>query len=203
MLITEKEKSSISVSPNALQKAGDRFTCRLRPLNIFLFTDIRRAHAVHPISAIQVEFSPFTLDIEDEEAAILKTARDLGITLVIYSPLARGMVTGRYVRCTSLHSDRFADTNRRNRLMISNQTTSEGPYRSRFTLSTITLTNSHILSIHPRFQAENFPKILEAVDAITEIGDKHNATPGQVTLSWILAQGDDFVVIPGTKSVKV
>ena len=60
--------------------------------------DIRRAHAVHPISAIQVEFSPFILDIEDEKLAILKTARELGITLVIYSPLARGMITGRFVR---------------------------------------------------------------------------------------------------------
>lgn len=60
--------------------------------------DIRRAHAVHPISAIQVEYNPFVLDIEDENLAILKTARELGITLVIYSPLARGLITGRFVR---------------------------------------------------------------------------------------------------------
>lgn len=49
--------------------------------------DIRRAHAVHPISAIQVEFSPFVLDIEDPQLAILDTARELGITVVVYSPL--------------------------------------------------------------------------------------------------------------------
>lgn len=44
----------------------------------------------------QVEYSPFTLDIEDEKVALLKTARELGITIVAYSPLARGLVTGRY-----------------------------------------------------------------------------------------------------------
>lgn len=54
-----------------------------------------------------------------------------------------------------------------------------------------------------RYSKESFPKILEIVDRIKKIGVKHNATPGQVTLAWILAQGNDFVVIPGTKKVKV
>jgi aryl-alcohol dehydrogenase-like predicted oxidoreductase len=57
---------------------------------------LRRAHAVHPISAYQVEYSPFTLDIEDDKVALLKTARELGITIVAYSPLGRGLLTGRY-----------------------------------------------------------------------------------------------------------
>jgi aryl-alcohol dehydrogenase-like predicted oxidoreductase len=59
---------------------------------------VRRAHAVHPITAIQVEYSPFTLDIEDPQIDLLKTARELGITIVAYSPLGRGLLTGRYVR---------------------------------------------------------------------------------------------------------
>lgn len=59
---------------------------------------LRRAHAVHPISALQVEYSPFTLDIEDEKVGLLKAARELGITIIAYSPLGRGMLTGRYVR---------------------------------------------------------------------------------------------------------
>ena len=58
---------------------------------------LRRAHAVHPISAIQVEYSPFTLDIEDESIGLLKTAKELGIKIVAYSPLGRGLITGRYV----------------------------------------------------------------------------------------------------------
>ena len=59
---------------------------------------LRRAHAVHPISALQVEYSPFCLDIEDPKFGLLKAARELGITVVAYSPLGRGLLTGKYVR---------------------------------------------------------------------------------------------------------
>lgn len=54
---------------------------------------IRRAHAVHPISALQTEYSLWTRDVEDE---ILPTVRELGIGFVPYSPLGRGFLTGRY-----------------------------------------------------------------------------------------------------------
>ncbi len=53
--------------------------------------NIRTAHAVHPITALQSEYSLFTRDLEDE---ILPTIRELGIGLVPYSPLGRGMLTG-------------------------------------------------------------------------------------------------------------
>jgi aryl-alcohol dehydrogenase-like predicted oxidoreductase len=53
---------------------------------------IRRGHATHPITALQTEYSLFTRDIEDE---ILPTLRELGIGLVPYSPLGRGLLTGR------------------------------------------------------------------------------------------------------------
>lgn len=52
---------------------------------------IRRAHGVHPITALQTEYSLFTRDLED---AILPTLRELGIGLVPYSPLGRGILTG-------------------------------------------------------------------------------------------------------------
>jgi aryl-alcohol dehydrogenase-like predicted oxidoreductase len=52
---------------------------------------IRRAHATHPITALQTEYSLFTRDLEDE---ILPTIRELGIGLVPYSPLGRGILTG-------------------------------------------------------------------------------------------------------------
>ncbi|TQS32480.1 hypothetical protein Golomagni_07200, partial [Golovinomyces magnicellulatus] len=55
---------------------------------------IRRAHAVHPITAYQVEYSPLFLDIESEETKILKTCRELGIAVIAYSPIARGFLTG-------------------------------------------------------------------------------------------------------------
>jgi len=54
---------------------------------------IRRAHAVHPITALQTEYSLWTRDLEDE---ILPTLRELGIGLVPYSPLGRGFLTGAF-----------------------------------------------------------------------------------------------------------
>jgi aryl-alcohol dehydrogenase-like predicted oxidoreductase len=63
---------------------------------------IRRAHAVHPISAIQSEYSLWTRDLEDE---ILPTVRELGIGLVAYSPLGRGFLTGRFRSVDDLTAD--------------------------------------------------------------------------------------------------
>lgn len=60
---------------------------------------IRRAHAVHPITALQSEYSLFTRDLEDE---ILPTIRELGIGLVPYSPLGRGILTGTITSDSSL-----------------------------------------------------------------------------------------------------
>lgn len=68
---------------------------------------LRRAHAVHPISALQVEYSPFVLDIEDDKIALLKTARELGVTVVAYSPLGRGILTGQYKSLDDFDEDDF------------------------------------------------------------------------------------------------
>ncbi|KUL90643.1 hypothetical protein ZTR_00084 [Talaromyces verruculosus] len=57
---------------------------------------LRRAHSVHPISAVQMEYSPFSLDIEDPDRGFLATCRELGVAIVAYSPLGRGMLTGKY-----------------------------------------------------------------------------------------------------------
>jgi len=126
---------------------------------------LRRAHAVHPISALQVEYSPFALDIEDEKIALLETARELGVTIVAYAPLGRGILTGQY---KSL--DDFEESDFRRRL--------------------------------PRFSKENFPNILKIAEAMKQIGEKHNATAGQVSLAWLLAQGNDVIPIPGTTKIK-
>ncbi|KAJ7254985.1 Aldo/keto reductase [Mycena haematopus] len=57
---------------------------------------LRRAHAVHPIAAVQVEYSPFTLDIEDPQIGLLAAARELGVKIVAYAVLGRGLLTGRF-----------------------------------------------------------------------------------------------------------
>lgn len=54
-----------------------------------------------------------------------------------------------------------------------------------------------------RYSKENFPRILEVVNQIGDIAKKRGVTPGQVTLAWLLAQGDHVVVIPGTQHIKV
>ncbi|MEJ2666595.1 MAG: aldo/keto reductase [Deinococcales bacterium] len=65
---------------------------------------IRRAHAVHPISALQTEYSLWS---REPEEAILDTVRDLGIGFVAYSPLGRGFLTGRIARFEDLPADDY------------------------------------------------------------------------------------------------
>jgi len=76
---------------------------------------IRRAHATHPISALQTEYSLWTRHVEDE---LLDTVRELGIGFVAYSPLGRGFLTGRFKSADALeendfrrHNDRFSGDN--------------------------------------------------------------------------------------------
>jgi aryl-alcohol dehydrogenase-like predicted oxidoreductase len=124
---------------------------------------IRRAHAVHPISALQTEYSLFTRDPEDE---VLPTLRELGIGFVAYSPLGRGFLTGAWKSMDDLPED---DTR-----------------AGRF----------------PRFSEENFRQNLELAERVREIAAEKGATPGQLALAWLLAQGEDIVPIPGTKRRK-
>jgi aryl-alcohol dehydrogenase-like predicted oxidoreductase len=65
-------------------------------------TTVRRAHAVHPISALQTEYSLWSREPEDE---LLPTVRELGIGFVAYSPLGRGMLSGRISRLEDLAPD--------------------------------------------------------------------------------------------------
>ena len=71
---------------------------------------IRRAHAVHPIAALQTEYSLWT---RDPEEAILPTCRELGIGFVAYSPLGRGFLTGRFQSPVDLPADDWRHNNPR------------------------------------------------------------------------------------------
>jgi aryl-alcohol dehydrogenase-like predicted oxidoreductase len=90
---------------------------------------IRRAHSVHPVTALQTEFSLWT---RDPQAELLPLLRELGIGFVPYSPLGHGFLT---------------------------------------------------------------------VDEVKAVAAEAGATPAQVALAWLLAQGDDIAPIPGTKRV--
>ncbi|KAJ2960997.1 hypothetical protein NQZ79_g3762 [Umbelopsis isabellina] len=124
---------------------------------------LRRAHKVHPITAVQVEYSPWTLDHEKND--LIKTARELGVSIVAYSPLGRGFLSGQIKSLDDLEQDD------RRRLM-------------------------------PRFQGDNFAKNLELADKIKDIAHKKGVTPSQLSLAWVLAQGEDIFVIPGTRKEK-
>lgn len=126
---------------------------------------LRRAHAVHPISALQVEYSPFVLDIERPEIGLFNACRELGIAVVPYSPLGRGLLTGRYKSPDDFAEDDFRHT-------------------------------------VPKFSRENFPNILKVVDEIKAVGEAHGAPASTTTLAWLLAQGDNVIPIPGTRSPK-
>jgi len=126
---------------------------------------LRRACVVHPIAAVQVEYAPITLDIEDPKIGLLNACRELGVKIIPWSPLGRGILTGQY------------------------KSTDEFPL------------DDHRRYI-PRFSVENFPKVLKVADTLKAVAQKHSATAGQVALAWILAQGEDFIPIPGTKNVK-
>jgi aryl-alcohol dehydrogenase-like predicted oxidoreductase len=83
---------------------------------------IRRAHAVHPITAVQTEYSLWTRDVEEE---ILPTLRELGIALVAYSPLGRGFLSGRFSSTDELeesdyrrHGPRFTGENLEQNLLL-------------------------------------------------------------------------------------
>ena len=95
-----KWPNSSSISPPRRTQSQPRLTlCRegkIKHIGISecSASDLRRAHAIHPVSAVQVEYSPFSLDIERQEVGLLATARELGISIVAYSPLGRGMLTG-------------------------------------------------------------------------------------------------------------
>ena len=71
---------------------------------------IRRAHAVHPITALQTEYSLWTRDAEE---TILPTCRELGIGYVAYSPLGRGFLSGRFTSAEDLADDDFRRANPR------------------------------------------------------------------------------------------
>jgi aryl-alcohol dehydrogenase-like predicted oxidoreductase len=122
---------------------------------------IRRAHAVHPVAAVQTEYSLWT---RDPEAEVLPVLRELGIGLVPYSPLGRGFLTGSIRSVDDLGHDDWRRTT-------------------------------------PRMADGNLERNLRIVDEVRAVADEAAATPAQVALAWLLAQGDDIAPIPGTKRV--
>ncbi|KAF8880468.1 Aldo/keto reductase [Gymnopilus junonius] len=112
------KKTPIEITVSAMAEFVKAGKVRYLGLSEISSETLRRAHAVHPITAVQVEYSPFCLDIEDEKIALLKTCRELGVTVVAYSPLGRGVLAGKFKSRADIPADdwrreipRFSDEN--------------------------------------------------------------------------------------------
>ena len=83
-----------TLSPISIKRADETRAGKIRHIGLSEITaaTLRRAHAVHPIAAVQTEYNPWTL--EPETTGLIDACRELGVTLVAYSPLGRGFLTG-------------------------------------------------------------------------------------------------------------
>jgi len=122
---------------------------------------IRKAHAVHPISALQSEYSLLTRDVEEE---ILPLCQELGISFVPFSPLARGLVTN--------------------------------------TLNVSELGANDFRKSLPRYQEAYRENNEQLAQGFATLAATKNASPAQLALAWVLAQGANIIPIPGTKRRK-
>ena len=119
---------------------------------------IRRAHAVHPIADLQIEYSLIARGIESD---ILKTCRELGIGITAYGVLSRGLISGHWSKDRSAAKD--------------------------------------FRQMSPRFQGSNLDSNLALVDSLRAIADDIGASPAQVAIAWVAAQGNDIVPLVGAR----
>jgi pyridoxine 4-dehydrogenase len=119
---------------------------------------IRRAHAVHPIVDLQIEYSLVARGIESD---ILETCRELGIGITAYGVLARGLISGHWSKERSAAQD--------------------------------------FRQMSPRFQGSNLDANLALVDSLRSIAAEVGASPAQVAIAWVAAQGNDIVPLVGAR----
>lgn len=129
-------------------------------------TEMRQAHQILATRGVrlatnQVRYSLITRQIESQ--GILDTARDLGVTILAYSPLAQGLLTGKY---TAENSE---------------------PTGAR--------------RLDSRFSKDGLKKIEPVISLLRQLGEKHERTPAQVALNWLIAQGN-VIAIAGAKTAE-
>ncbi len=119
---------------------------------------IRRAHKVHRIADLQIEYSLISRGIESD---ILKTCRELGIGITAYGVLSRGLISGHWSKDRSRPGD--------------------------------------LRGMNPRFQPGNVDANLALVDKLRAIAEEVGATPAQLAIAWVAAQGNDIVPLVGAR----
>ncbi len=123
--------------------------------------DLKRAHATHPITALQSEYSLLTRDVEKE---ILPLTKELGVTFVPFAPLSRGLITN--------------------------------------TLEVSTLESNDFRKNLPRYNGEYLENNQKLSTAFSDFAQSKNCTPAQLAITWVMAQSDNIIPIPGTKKCK-
>jgi aryl-alcohol dehydrogenase-like predicted oxidoreductase len=121
--------------------------------------ELARAHATHPVSALQSEFSLWT---REPLGDVIPWCRDNGISFVAFGVLGRGFLTGALRAEQEFPSNDFRATN-------------------------------------PRFTREAMAANGAIVDGIRQVGERIGATPAQICVAWVLAQGEHVLPIPGTR----
>ena len=121
---------------------------------------LRRAHAVHPVSAVQSEYSLWS---RAPDLGVVQACRELGVAFVPFSPLGRGFLTGTVTRNDSFSTGDFRIPN-------------------------------------PRFIEPNFSHNRKALEPFLALASEWDVSPAQLAISWVLAQGDNMLPIPGTRS---
>jgi aryl-alcohol dehydrogenase-like predicted oxidoreductase len=153
----------VEESVGAMKKLVEAGKVRFLGVSEFTVEQLRAAHAVHPITALQTEYSLWTRNVEDD--GVLEACRDLGISFVAYSPLGRGFLTGAI------------------------------PDREALDAKDWRLSN-------PRFSEAALAENARFVELLRDLAAQKGVATAQVALAWVLAQGEDLFVIPGTRRIE-
>jgi hypothetical protein len=160
-------KTPIEDTMRGLKELQDQGKIKHIGLSSISSKTLLRASKITKISAVQVGYSPFELDIESSKGTdLLATCRHLGIAVIAAMPLGRGILTSTFANNTSLDPKDMRPT------------------------------------FMPRFQAANKQKNVDIAKQWKKLADGKNCTSAQLALAWLLKQGEDIFVIPGTKQIK-
>ncbi|MBL8308169.1 MAG: aldo/keto reductase [Rubrivivax sp.] len=148
----------IEDSVGAMSRLVDQGKVRTLGLSEVSAATLRKAHAVHPIAALQTEYSLWT---RNPEIAVLAACREIGAAFVAFSPTGRAFLTGALRDVAALDA-------------------------------------KDIRRSMPRFEPAHYAKNLALLPPFEALAQELGATPVQLALAWLLAQGPEVIPLPGT-----
>ncbi|KAI4730189.1 aldo/keto reductase [Aureobasidium sp. EXF-10728] len=160
-------KTPIEDTMRGLKQLQDQGKIKYIGLSSVSSKTLLRASKIAKVAAVQVGYSAFELDIENDKGTkLLETCRSLDVAIVAAMPLGRGVLTAAFADNTPLDPKDMRP------------------------------------SFMPRFQQGNKEKNVEIAKQWRRLAESKGCTSAQLAIAWLLEQGDDILVIPGTKRVK-